>query len=581
MEALGRLIRNAAGRFVRHTPREETPPPSDSGSGSDGDPSEPSENNDGGGGSDSGDDPAGGIETALQSLRISLYNPLFHSGSDGRVIKGALRNPGGVKVEEVTPGGERVLAVYGRRTGGGFMGSGASTSPMYTFPRVGPPTPVQPPDCDLAHELRRVAVAPSSVVGVGFGFGNEIGNDSNDSSSNANSSPVTSPTKRAGVASLLRDRERGLARHHHADHASSQAESTRIANAAVGSCYIPNKNPACVDVLNSRAYCGRFSASGDLFAAAFQDRRVVVYDTRDDDDWRVRKTIHCRSLRWTVTDCSVSPDESKLFYSSITPYVHLVNVSLDDTNDECPDVRESVTNVTEVHESLEIGRGFEAPGLETDGVFGIWSCRWSGDGGKLLCGTSDAAACVHDVVADRTIVRHKAHDGDVNAVAWANGGCTGDARVYYTGSDDCTVKAWDVRVGVGAPIGVFIGHTEGVCHIDSRDDGRHLLSNGKDQTVRVWDLRRAWSNEDASAWCKRRPVPIWSWDYRFMTYPAHGWDFDMAKFSGTVSEDGAFRTKRALQTLRGHRVDQTLIRAYFSPAATTGGRYVYSGEFTL
>ena len=204
MEALGRLIRNAAGRFVRHTPREETPPPSDSGSGSDGDPSEPSENNDGGGGSDSGDDPAGGIETALQSLRISLYNPLFHSGSDGRVIKGALRNPGGVKVEEVTPGGERVLAVYGRRTGGGFMGSGASTSPMYTFPRVGPPTPVQPPNCDLAHELRRVAVAPSSVVGVGFGFGNEIGNDSNDSNSNADSSPVTSPTKRAGVASLLR-----------------------------------------------------------------------------------------------------------------------------------------------------------------------------------------------------------------------------------------------------------------------------------------------------------------------------------------------------------------------------------------
>lgn len=247
------------------------------------------------------------------------------------------------------------------------MGSGASTSPMYTFPRVGPPTPVQPPNCDLAHELRRVAVAPSSVVGVGFGFGNEIGNDSNDSNSNADSSPVTSPTKRAGVASLLRDRERGLARHHHADHASSQTESTRIANAAVGSCYIPNKNPACVDVLNSRAYCGRFSASGDLFAAAFQDRRIVVYDTRVDDDWRVRKTIHCRSLRWTVTDCSVSPDESKLFYSSITPYVHLVNVSLDDTNDEFPDVRESVTNGTEVHESLEIGRGVEAPGLETDG----------------------------------------------------------------------------------------------------------------------------------------------------------------------------------------------------------------------
>ena len=91
MEALGRLIRNAAGAFVRHTPRRESPPPSDSGSGSDGDPSTPDDSSGDDDDSARGDDPPNGVVSALQTLRISLYNPLFHSGSDGRPIKGALR----------------------------------------------------------------------------------------------------------------------------------------------------------------------------------------------------------------------------------------------------------------------------------------------------------------------------------------------------------------------------------------------------------------------------------------------------------------------------------------------------------
>ena len=585
MEALGRLIRNVAGAFVRHTPRRESPPPSDSGSGSDGDPSTPDDSSGDDDDSARGDDPPNGVVPALQTLRISLYNPLFHSGSDGRPIKGALRNPGGVKVEETAstrePSGgaagphrrSSLLCVYGRRTGGGFMGSGPSTSPMYAFPRVGThdARPIEPSDADLAAELRRIA-----------------------------SPPLTSE--------LLRDRERGLAhtrrRRRSDENAPTNAPTNApmktetlnpnpkpwVANAAVGSKYVPCVRPKLVDALGSRAYCGRFSRSGNVFAVACQDRRIHVYDTSN-DAWGVRGVVNARALRWTVTDCAVSPvDESILFYASITPYVHLARVPDSST----PDSPEGGSNPgrrttsggaqtphsdSTPHQSLEIGRGFASPGLERDGVFGVWSCRWSSDGTTLLCGTSDAAACVHDVERDVTVVRHKAHDGDVNAVAWANGGDGGDARVYFTGSDDCVVKAWDTRAAPRCgPVGVFLGHTEGVTHVDSRDDGRHLLSNGKDQTVRVWDSRRAWSNEDAAAWCRRRPIPVWSWDYRFMAYPASGWDFDMARFAGTAEEKTTFRAKRSLQTLRGHRVDQTLIRAYFSPPSTTGGRYVYSGS---
>lgn len=39
------------------------------------------------------------------------------------------------------------------------------------------------------------------------------------------------------------------------------------------------------------------------------------------------------------------------------------------------------------------------------------------------------------------------------------------------------------------PVGVFVGHQDGITYIDSREDDRYLLTNSKDQTIKVWDLR--------------------------------------------------------------------------------------------
>lgn len=59
-------------------------------------------------------------------------------------------------------------------------------------------------------------------------------------------------------------------------------------------------------------------------AAAFQhDRRIRIYET--ENDWRLRKDVHARNLRWTVTDTCLSPDQKYLLYSSITPTVHMVS----------------------------------------------------------------------------------------------------------------------------------------------------------------------------------------------------------------------------------------------------------------
>lgn len=39
-----------------------------------------------------------------------------------------------------------------------------------------------------------------------------------------------------------------------------------------------------------------------------------------------------------------------------------------------------------------------------------------------------------------------------------------------------------------------MGHLEGITFIDSRGDGRHLISNSKDQSIKLWDIRKMSSN---------------------------------------------------------------------------------------
>jgi len=58
------------------------------------------------------------------------------------------------------------------------------------------------------------------------------------------------------------------------------------------------------------------------------------------------------------------------------------------------------------------------------------------------------------------------------------------------------VQVWDRRCFVtkGQPAGILMGHLEGITFIDSRGDGRYLVSNGKDQTTKLWDIRKMSSN---------------------------------------------------------------------------------------
>ncbi|CAL0334650.1 unnamed protein product [Lupinus luteus] len=312
--------------------------------------------------------------------------------------------------------------------------------------------------------------------------------------------------------------------------------------------YLPTRGPWIVDRMKSRAYVSQFSADGSLFIAGFQGSHIRVYDV--DRGWKVMKDISARNLRWTITDTSLSPDRCYLVYASMSPIIHIVNVG--------SATKESIANVTEVHYGLNFSSH------DDDDEFGIFSIKFSTNGQELVAATSDSSICVYDLGADKLSLRIPAHLSDVNTVCFADE----SGHLIYSGSDDSLCKVWDRRCFVtkGQPAGILMGHLEGVTFIDSRGDGRYLISNGKDQTIKLWDIRKMSSNATMMSPNALSPgIGEDDWDYRWMDYPDYARNL---KHPHDTS----------LATYRGHSVLRTLIRCYFSPSYSTGQKYIYTGS---
>lgn len=150
------------------------------------------------------------------------------------------------------------------------------------------------------------------------------------------------------------------------------------------------------------------------------------------------------------------------------------------------------------------------------------SIAWSSDSREIVAGTSDRMNVnLFDVEARKTTVAVQGHSDDVNAVAFLDE----SPQIFASGSDDTLVKIWDRRLlsRAGSPAGILAGHIEGITHIDTKGDGRHLISNSKDQTIKLWDIRKMKSEDDS---CKQAQpcLPHFNWDYRWNSYPGTGKD---------------------------------------------------------
>ena len=95
---------------------------------------------------------------------------------------------------------------------------------------------------------------------------------------------------------------------------------------------------------------------------------------------------------------------------------------------------------------------------------------------------------VYDVEIRKITLKLEGHSDDINAVCFADSQST---NVLFSGSDDSLVKVWDRRsMAGGREAGCLPGHMEGITFVAAKGDGRYVISNGKDQTLKLWDIRK-------------------------------------------------------------------------------------------
>jgi small GTP-binding protein len=103
------------------------------------------------------------------------------------------------------------------------------------------------------------------------------------------------------------------------------------------------------------------------------------------------------------------------------------------------------------------------------------------DGRRVISGSNDGTVRVWDLGTGQCLATLENHIDFVWGVA-----VTPDGRRVISGSDDGTVRVWDLETG--QCLATLEGHTGGVDDVAVTPDGRRVISGSDDKTVRVWDL---------------------------------------------------------------------------------------------
>ncbi|TMS08923.1 DDB1- and CUL4-associated factor 11 [Larimichthys crocea] len=362
------------------------------------------------------------------------------------------------------------------------------------------------------------------------------------------------PKGRQSFTHMLTEREQGRCR----GSSFSHGECSRIRTHFLPN-YVSHK-----DTYQQKAFCGVYSEDGNMFLSACQDQNIRLYDTSR-GRFHLRRTVKARDVGWSVLDVCFTPDAQHVLYSSWSDYIHyflltIPQCSVSQFTDNKKNCRVNPLPVSDDPQAFrKHSLAYAAP---DERRFCVFSLAASTDGNEILGGANDGCLYVFDLEQNKRTLKIDAHEDDVNAVAFADS----SSQLLFSGSDDALCKVWDrrtLREDRPQPVGQLAGHRDGITFIHSKGDARYLISNSKDQSIKLWDVRKFSPKEGLAA--SRLAVTQQNWDYRWQQVPQRA--LKRHKLTGDTS----------VMTYRGHGVLHTLIRCRFSPEFSTGQRFIYSG----
>jgi DDB1- and CUL4-associated factor 11 len=315
----------------------------------------------------------------------------------------------------------------------------------------------------------------------------------------------------------------------------------------VASHYVPSKfvRPI-IETRNQRFYNVCFTRDGSKLVASGQDSNIYLFDV--ENDFELVTSIEARNISWTITSINLHPNSKTLVYSTLNNMLHLVDIDKEGSNHRDIFIRDSDRNSRH--------------------GFGVYQAIFTSTGSEVVMGSTTNKLIVYDVPNQSVSLSLQAHNDDINAVCITN-----NDNLIISGSDDFMIHVFDRREphllltggrGVVKPTGYLPGHLGGITSLHAND---HLItSNSKDQTVKMWDLRKSLvSSVDDSASDRQFFNSIFQFDYRFEPFRKYLLPIRPSYDSSVL-------------TLRGHSVSQTLIKAYFSPPLNSDKKYIYSGS---